>query len=93
MRYTLEREQLDAAVFVSQNGNYPPWVHLQAWLPSSAKTALGDASRERAGVVFPIDAKPYHEHHIVISADLARGRTKINVKERPDFPAAMWRSG
>jgi hypothetical protein len=86
VRKTLEREKLDAAVFVSPNGAYPPWVHLQAWLPGKSKTALGATSRERAGLVFTIDAKPYHEHDIVITADLARGKTKIKAPQWPHFP-------
>jgi hypothetical protein len=83
---TLTRENLDAAVFVSSNGNYPPWVELHAWLPDRSKMVLGVASRERAQLVFTIDAKPYHEYDIVISAKLKRGKSKISVSERPDFP-------
>ena len=83
VRKTLDREKLEAALFVSPNGSYPPWVHLQAWLPGS--TTSGAESRERAGVIFTIDAKPYHEHDTVVSANLERGKTKIAAKERPDF--------
>jgi hypothetical protein len=83
VRATLEREGLEAAVFASQNGDYPPWVRLEAWLPGGADPA----SRERVSLDFIIDAKPYHEHNTVISASLTRGRTKIAVTERPDFPA------
>ena len=36
LRETLQREKLDAAVFVSSNGNYPPWVQLQVWLPAQS---------------------------------------------------------
>ena len=90
VRETLEREKLNAAVFSSGNGNYPPWVQLQAWLPakSGSKPASQSAagSRERASLTFTIDAKPYHEHDIVISANLERGKTKISVKDWPDFP-------
>jgi hypothetical protein len=90
VRETLQREKLDAAVFVSGNGNYPPWVQLQAWLPAQSMpkpaAPLAAGSRERATLTFTIDAKPYHEHSIVISANLERGKTKIGVKEWPDFP-------
>jgi hypothetical protein len=86
VRETLNQLELEAAVFVSPSGSYPPWVHLQAWLPDKSETRVGAASRERAGLVFTIDAKPYYEHDIVVTADLVRGKTKIKVENRPDFP-------
>ncbi len=86
VRKTLEREHLEAAVFVSGNGNYPPWVRLEAWLPGTAKSALAAHSRERASLAFTIDIKPYHEHEIVVGAQLERGKVKIAVDPRPDFP-------
>src|SRR5262249_61732102 len=82
VRGTLEREGLEAAVFTAPNGEYPPWVRLEAWLPGGSDPA----SRERAELEFTIDAKPYYESSTVISAKLSRGRTKIAVKERPSFP-------
>jgi hypothetical protein len=85
IRKTLAQEKLEAAVFNSPNGGYPPWVKLEAWLPGKT-SALGTASRERAGLVFTVDAKPYFEHDIVITADLARGNTKIKAADRPEFP-------
>ena len=88
VRGALDREKLDAAVFISANGSYPPWVKLEAWLPGKPTSALAAASRERAELTFVIDAKPYHEHDVVISADLTRGKTKISVKERPDFASS-----
>jgi hypothetical protein len=81
VRDTLAKEGLEAAVFVSQNGEYPPWVKLEAWLPGGSDPA----SRERAELLFTIDVKPYHEHDTVISAQLTRGKKKIAVKERPRF--------
>jgi hypothetical protein len=38
--------------------------------------------------VFTVDVKPYHEHDLVVTADLARGKTKLLAKERPDFPVS-----
>lgn len=87
VRSALEREKLDAAVFISPNGVYPPWVKLEAWLPGKPEPAILAGSRERVELLFVIDVKPYHEHAIVVSADVARGRTKVGVKERPDFPS------
>jgi hypothetical protein len=83
VRASLEREGLEAAIFISPNGDFPPWVRLEAWLPGGADPA----SRERAALDFIIDTKPYHEHTTVISANLTRGRINIAVKERPSFPA------
>jgi hypothetical protein len=87
VRAALEREKLDAAVFVSANGVYPPWVRLEAWLPGKSSSATSAASRERADLSFVIDVTPYHEHDVVIAATLNRGRTNISVNGRPDFPA------
>jgi hypothetical protein len=81
VRDALDKEGLEAAVFVSQNGEYPPWVKLEAWLPGGPDPA----SRERAELEFIIDAKPYHEHDTVITARLTRGKRKIAVNERPRF--------
>jgi hypothetical protein len=82
VRQELARHGVEAAVFVSQNGEYPPWVKLEAWLPDEADPA----SRERADLQFTIDSKPYHEHDTVTSAQLTRGKKKLAVSERPDFP-------
>jgi hypothetical protein len=85
VRSTLEQEAVEAAVFVSVQGNYPPWVKLEAWLPGvGGRSDTGGC--ERAELEFIIDVKPYHEHEIVVSANLTRGKTKIAVKARPDFP-------
>jgi hypothetical protein len=86
VRGTLEREKLAAAVFLSANGIYPPWVKLHAWLPNKSKSHLDTASRERAALEFVINVKPYCEHDVVVSATLTRGKTKISAKEWPDFP-------
>jgi hypothetical protein len=85
VRETLAKEGLEAAVFISQNGDYPPWVKLEAWLPGGPDPA----SRERAELEFIIDAKPYHEHDTVTTARLTRGKKKIAVKERPRFDTSF----
>jgi hypothetical protein len=86
VKSVLEGRKIDAAVFVSSNGEYPPWVRLEAWLPGNSEAPITAESRERAELVFVIDAKPYHEHDVVVSAKMARGRTRIDVDGRPDFP-------
>ena len=60
-------------------------VKLEAWLPGKAASWRDVAGDERAELSFIIDAKPYHEHALVVSADLKRGKTHIAVKERADF--------
>ena len=81
VRSTLDKEALEAAVFVSANGQYPPWIKLEAWLPGAEEPEC----RERTELTFTIDTKPYYEHDTVISAQLSRGKIQIAVKERPDF--------
>src|ERR1700746_1899081 len=70
IRATLAREKLRAAVFVSPNGTFPPWVSLEAWLPGKNASAGREGSRERATLSFVIDPKPYHEHLTVVTANL-----------------------
>ena len=81
VRSTLDKEALEAAVFVSANGQYPPWIKLEAWLPGAEEPEC----RERTELTFTIDTKPYYEHDTVISAQLSCGKIQIAVKERPDF--------
>lgn len=83
VRDVLQREAIEAAVFISGNGSYPPWVKLEAWLPDRR----GDDrnGRERVDLLFTIGVKPYHEHETIVSATMTRGRKKIAVADRPDF--------
>jgi drug/metabolite transporter (DMT)-like permease len=84
VRETLERAGMDALVLVSQNGNYPPWLRLEAWVPSRRDDAN---ARERASFELIVDAKPYHEHSLIHTARLSRGRRNIAVTARPEFTA------
>jgi len=86
VRETLAREGLVALVIVSANGNYPPWVRIEAWLPITSDGS--DSARERAELTFVIDVKPYHEHTHVVSATLKRGKKSLIVNSRPDFSDA-----
>lgn len=88
MRRTLDGEGVDAAIFFSQNGAYPPWVKLEAWLPAAGADA--DAlGRERAELEFVVDVKPYHEHEVVVGASMSRGKKKLAVSSRPEFPVHL----
>ena len=83
MRATLDDIKFEALVFVSSNGNYPPWVKLEAWLPKPRTE--GAAGQERVELVFVVDVKPYHEFDLVVSAYATRGARKLSVTNRPDF--------
>jgi hypothetical protein len=83
MRAALDELKFKALVFVSSNGNYPPWVKLEAWLPEPP--AKGGVGNERVELVLVVDVKPYHESELVVSAYATRGKRKLNVTNRPDF--------
>jgi hypothetical protein len=85
IRTTLAREGVRALVLVSEDGNYPPWVRMESWLPSEGTD--GGGSR-RAELQVVIDAKPYHEHRLTYSAKLTRGDKTLSFSEWPDFSAA-----
>jgi len=80
MRQTLAAETVDALVFVSEDGNYPPWVRLEAWTPEGQ----GSASN-RADLAITVDVHPYRETPIVVTAQLTRGARKFEASEWPDF--------
>jgi hypothetical protein len=85
IRATLDEEQLGALVFVSANGNYPPWVKLEAWLPESDRRSVDSASRERAELLLVVDVKPYHRHQLVVSAQATRSGRTIRIEQHSAF--------
>ncbi len=80
IRQTLAAAGVDALVFVSEDGNYPPWVRLEAW----TEAGQGKASN-RAGLSITVDVHPYRITPIVVSATLTRGARKFEASEWPDF--------
>jgi len=85
VREVLSRQRLEALVIVSANGNYPPWVRLEAWLPARAGRSAVSNGRERAELTFTIATKPYHEHQEVVTAKVMRGKKSLSVAARPHF--------
>jgi hypothetical protein len=83
MRATLEEIGFEALLFVSSNGNYPPWAKLEAWLPRPSGPDRG--GRERVELVLVVDVKPYNKSELVVSAYATRGARKLSVTNRPDF--------
>src|SRR5262245_30831965 len=73
VRAVLASEGIDALVLVSASGNYPPWVTLEAWLPSDNPLLTGGTECERAKLEFIVDVKPYAEHPVLTTARLTRG--------------------
>src|SRR5690349_12841911 len=85
VRDVLRQQKLEALVIVSANGNYPPWVRLEAWLPARASSPTVANGRERAELTFVVATKPYHEHQEVVTAKLTRGRKTLTIEGRPLF--------
>jgi len=84
VRKTLEHEHIQALVFESAKGNYPPWVKLEAWLPDSD----GGRGRERVELLVVVDVRPYHRHTLVTNVQVTRGARSIRIEERTEFPSA-----
>ena len=86
VRRTLEQEKLQALVLTSSDGNYPPWVKLEAWLPPTKGGRPGSA-RERAELVLVVDAKPFRKQDFTVSAHAVRGNRRIDATNRTRFSA------
>jgi len=86
VRSVLDEERIEALVIESADGNYPPWVQLEAWLPV-AQPGGNFAGHERGWVQFALDVKPFNERAQVITATLKRGKKSLSVTSRPDFSA------
>ncbi len=88
----LARLHLKANLLRSQNGTYPVWVRLEAWLPAREGVAadVSDA-RIRCALQFVIDIKPFNEHPLTVSAEAFNGRRKLSVTNRPRFDERMVR--
>ncbi len=91
IRAILERqlsdESIEAAVIVSENGNYPPWVRLEAWLPDAAagpSAPLAPESRRRVLIEFIVSVAPYHRFPIGVTARLIKGAKRLELASRPD---------
>lgn len=81
IRKTLRRHGTNALVYVSQKGNYPPWVRLEIWLPVED----GNPARQRAELELLADVKPFHTHQFVYTARLKRGMDEMVAAERIIF--------
>jgi hypothetical protein len=74
----LAEARVEALVMVSQAGNYPPWVKLEAWLP-----VAGAVARHRGELELIVDATPYREHPYVGTARASRGNEHIHIGPWP----------
>ncbi len=82
----LSDESIDAAVIVSEDGNYPPWVRLEAWLPAAGPSApRAPEARQRVLIEFIVGVAPYHKFPIVVTARLVKAAKRLELASRPDF--------
>ncbi len=79
----LSAEAIDAAVVVSEDGNYPPWVLLEAWLPDEGARSM--ESRRRVLLEFTINVAPYHQSPILLTSRLLKGWERLELSARSDF--------
>jgi hypothetical protein len=85
MRTILESEGVDALVFVSASGEYPPWAKLEAWSPASAKSGVDESGRVRGELLLVVEVRPYQRHQLVINARATRGHRSIRLEQQPEF--------
>lgn len=89
-RRVLGDEGVEALVLTSQNGNYPAWVRLEAWLPDRSRRV--DA-RRRCELELIVEARPLNRHPVLCTARLTRGGKAIALAERARFTehdAGQW---
>jgi len=84
---TLQAEGVQALVYSSQVGNYPPWVRLEAWLPVDRLTNPVGEIRSRSDLEFVVDVRPYNKHPFVKTVRLTRGNRKFTLIKRPRLSA------
>jgi hypothetical protein len=65
----------------SQNGNYPAWIRLEAWIRNPDQPI----AHQRVEFELIIDARPFHKHHLVYTARAKRGKRSIAVIESKRF--------
>lgn len=80
-----EARQLKALLVKSENGQYPPFVRLEAWKPLSGGTSSETDSRIRSDMELQFKAMPYHEHPVVTTARAKVANRAIAVADRPRF--------
>lgn len=85
IRDTLTARGVEALVFVSEPGNYPPWARLESWMPVDAVFWQPIGSRQRSILNFIVDVQPYRRAQIVVTARLNRGSREIVAENRADF--------
>ncbi len=80
VRQALAGAGVDALIFVSEDGVYPPWLRLEAWTPVGGGDAIN-----RADLTITVDVRAYRRTPIVATAQLTRGDRKFEASEWPDF--------
>lgn len=84
IRATLAIEKVEALVYVSEPGIYPPWVTMEAWMPIVRDDPQSADGRSRARLEAVVDARPFHRATLVTTLRLTRGTSTIALEHRPD---------
>jgi hypothetical protein len=81
----LESNQIKALVVKSENGQYPPFIRIEAWKPLVLGQRAELDSRLRSEVELQFKAMPYHDHSVVTTARATVAGRSIAVADRPSF--------
>lgn len=81
----LEAKHLKALVVKSENGQYPPFIRLEAWKPLDGRVRSDTDSRIRSDMELQFKAMPYHEHTVVTTARARVANRSIAMADRPRF--------
>jgi hypothetical protein len=80
-----ESKRIKALVTKSENGQYPPFIRIEAWKPVPGAGAMAADSRLRSTVELQFKAMPYHEHSVVTTARATVAGRSIAIADRPNF--------
>lgn len=80
-----EARQIRALVVKSENGQYPPYIRVEAWKPVVEGLPDMADSRLRSDMELRFKAMPYHEHSVVTTARATVAHRSIGVADRPEF--------
>lgn len=81
----LEQNGIKALVTKSANGQYPPFIKLEAWKPQPGRNGAEADPRVRSELELRFQAMPYHEHLIATDARATIGSKTITIANRPEF--------
>ncbi len=85
IKKVLDDVGVEALVLKSQDGNYPVWVRLEAWLPN--RSAPGAQHHLRSTLEIVVEARPFHTRPLIYAVRATSGNKAIAIEHATRFEA------